>query len=151
MNTIREVRAYLAGLIDGEGYVAVLPTRNSSLRRVSYEPVIKIGMTGETAYEVFRLVKEYYGGRIEKPKRRSTGGRRVFTYNLRGKNNVGKFVEEIRPYSIVKREQLILLEEFCNLPMTHPNHKNYDHDAYIRKHEIYERLKELKQPPATTE
>lgn len=149
--TIDTVHAYLAGLIDGEGYLGILPTRSKDSKNKSFEPVIKIGMTGQLSYDYFKTLQKYYGGTVETRKTPTKGGRIAFTYVLKSKSKVLKLIKDIYPYLVVKREQGALLKEFCSLPMTHPKHKSYNHDKYLRKIEIYKKLKQLKQPPATTE
>lgn len=148
---IEHIHAYLAGLIDGEGYLGLIPSRGKDLVNKSFEPVIKIGMTGELSYQYFMHLKKYYGGTVETRKKKTKGGRIAFTYVLKSKAKVLRLLKDIHPYLIVKRDQSELLKEFCRLPMTHPKHNNYNHDSYLRKIEIYKELKQLKQPPATTE
>lgn len=138
--------AYLAGLIDGEGYLALLPARTAGLKQLSFEPVIKIGMTGATALVIAQTLQEKYGGHINDRSKLTTGGRKAYTYIAKSKKRVSLILEDILPYLIVKRDQALLLQEFCNLGSSHSNYKTFDEVAVTRKGAIYHELRRLKEP-----
>lgn len=141
---------YLAGLIDGEGYLALLPVRSKETKTQCFEPVVKIGMTGEESRRVFYAIQSTYGGHIDKRTGLSKGNRVVYTYILKSKKKVLVLVEDIIDSLYIKQEQAILLREYCKLPMSHTRHSNFDTKIVERKQEIYDEMKRLKQPPATT-
>lgn len=144
---------YLAGLIDGEGYFGLLPSKVKGLKNQSFEPVIKIGMTGQLAYEIMLSLKEQYIGNIEQRNVLTTGGRITYTITIKSRKLVSQMIADIYPFLIVKKSQAALLLEFCDLPMTHSRHANFDETVLARKIAIYHELKELKKPEllATTE
>lgn len=141
---------YLAGLIDGEGYLALLPVRSKQTKTQCFEPVIKIGMTGMEAHRVFYAIKSTYGGHIEKRSGTSKGGREVYTYILKSKKKVLALLTDIIDSLYIKQEQAVLLKEYCQLPMSHTLHGNFDAIVVERKQDIYDEMKRLKQLPATT-
>ena len=143
---------YIAGLIDGEGYLGLIPCKNKNLKNKSFEPVIKIGMTGIEAKHIFEQIVNLYGGKIESYTRTTSMGRQVYTFNIKSKKKVYNLLKDIQPYLYVKKAQAKLLIEFCNLPITHTRHANYNPKIVKRKEEIYQELKNLKlpQPLATT-
>lgn len=136
---------YLAGLIDGEGYLGILPVRSKEVKNPSFEPVIKIGMTGYISEHIFETISTKYGGIVERPKKRTTGNRIKFTYVLKGKKNVLNLVEDILPYLHIKLTQAVVMKEFCEIPMTHTNHRNFNQENVDKKITCYEILKILKQ------
>lgn len=142
---------YLAGLIDGEGYVALLPSRAKGLKVTSYEPVIKIGMTGIESFLLFSELREQYGGHIDSRAKLSKGGREVYVYILKSKKRVNVLLKDIYPYLRIKQPQATLLREFCDMASSHTRYKTFDNGIVLRKDEIFNLLKLLKQPPATTE
>jgi hypothetical protein len=149
-NEIMQItKQYIAGLIDGEGYLGILPSRAKGLKHTSYEPVIKIGMTGAEALYIFEVLIIKYRGNINHAKL-SKGNRRVYVYVLKSKKNVLNLLKDIQPYLIVKREQAKILKDFCNLPYNHPNHLTFNIDIITIRDKMYNDLKLLKQPPATT-
>lgn len=141
---------YLAGLIDGEGYLALLPVRSKEVKNFCFEPVIKIGMTGEESLRIFNDIISIYGGYVEKRSKSSKGGRVVYTYLLKSKKKVHALLEDITDNLYVKHKQAVLLKEYCNNPSIHTKYNNYDANIAKRNVEIYHLLKKLKQPPAET-
>lgn len=144
---------YLAGLIDGEGYLGLLPCRTKGLKNPSFEPVIKIGMTGSMAYEIMTLLREQYHGSIEQRPVLTKGGRIAYMLTIKSKKTVYKMLSDIYPYLFVKRSQAELLMEFCKLPMTHSRHASFDPKVLARKVAIAKEMINLKKPEplATTE
>lgn len=143
---------YLAGLIDGEGYLGLLPSRAKGLKNPSFEPVIKIGMTGHEVLPIFNQLLEQYGGHVDIGLVLTKGGRNKYTYILKSRIKVSILLADIEPYVFVKKKQLELLRQFCALPNTHSRYKNYDPKVLEQKISLYNRLKALKlpQPLATT-
>lgn len=126
--------------------MALLPSRVKGLKNLSFEPVVKIGMTGESILVIFHELQTTYGGHIDKRRILTKGSREAYTYNLKSRKKVLALLEDIHPYLIVKKEQSEVLMEFCALPTTHSLHPNFDPAILERKVEIYSELKRLKQP-----
>ncbi len=141
---------YLAGIIDGEGYLGILPVRSKETTNPCFEPVIKIGMTGKEAYRLFYAIKMTYGGTIEKRNKNSAGNREVYTYVLKGKIKIAEMLKDIKHLLVIKEEQARILWYFVTLPYNHPKSPNFRPDDIQYKIELYETLKALKRPPATT-
>jgi hypothetical protein len=141
---------YLAGLIDGEGYLGLLPSRANGLKHQSFEPVVKIGMTDD-AFAVLETIRAVYNGTTETRAKKTKGNRTAYTITFKGKSRVKRLVSDVYPYLHVKKLQASLLLQFCDLPMTHSRHKSFDPKVLEQKIFLYDNLKRLKQPPATTE
>lgn len=137
---------YLAGLIDGEGYLGLLPSRAKGLKNQSFEPVIKIGMTGYEVLPIFNQLVEQYGGHIDTRKVLTKGNRQAYTYILKSRMKVSILLADIEPFMIVKKKQVELLGQFCLLPNTHSLYKSFDPKVVEQKVDLYNRLKNLKQP-----
>lgn len=143
--------AYIAGLIDGEGYLALLPSRAKGLKQQSFEPVIKIGMTGTSAKVIASVLKERYGGNIETRVSLTKGGRQTYTYIAKSKKRVLAILEDILPHLIVKLDQAIILKEFCLMGSSHSNYASFSESDIARKALIYYELKRLKEPEPLAE
>ena len=143
-------KQYIAGLIDGEGYLGILPSRAKGLKNTSYEPVIKIGMTGNEVLPIFNSLINTYGGHIDTRGKKTKGNRIAYTYILKSKVKVLNLLKDIQPYLIVKLQQSEILISFCKLPYNHPNHLIFDSGIIAIRDKMYYDLKLLKQPPATT-
>lgn len=137
---------YLAGLIDGEGYLGLIPSRVKGLKNQSFEPVIKIGMTGESILMLFNQLQATHGGHIEKRRLLTKGNRDAYTYSLKSRKKVLALLEQIHPYLLVKKSQSKLLMVFCSLPSTHSRYNSYDPSILQQKIDMYFELKYLKQP-----
>lgn len=137
---------YLAGLIDGEGYLAILPSRAKGLKNPSFEPVVKIGMTGRNSLMLFENLKTIYGGTIELRSQQTKGGRLAYTYTLKSRRRVAYMLSVILPYLLIKKIQAELLAEFCELPNTHSRYSSFDPKVLERKIAMYSEMKVLKQP-----
>ena len=143
-------KQYLAGLIDGEGYLGLLPSRAKGLKVTSFEPVIKIGMTGSEVLPIFNTLVSKYGGHIDTRNKPTKGNRIAYTYILKSKVKVYNLLADIQPYLIIKLEQSKILNDFCKLPSSHTKYNDFNQDIILIKEEMYKNLKLLKQPPATT-
>jgi hypothetical protein len=139
---------YIAGLIDGEGYIALLPVRKKASKNLTFTPTVKIGMADDSNTA---LIMEYlldkFGGHIYRADRssqvRKDGTRKynTITWTLRSKKSVGIMLEAIRPYLIIKREQSDLIVEYCRHGLNHPLYTKYDKTLHNRQMEIYQTLK----------
>lgn len=99
--------AYLAGLIDGEGYLGF--TVNKSRERTSYQPVMKVAMTDE---KIIRWLQSSFGGSFftrtpDNPKHKIS-----YWWDINGKN-LKAILFKINPYLRLKKPQCeILLKKF---------------------------------------
>lgn len=143
-------KSYIAGLMDGEGYIGILPVNSKETITQSFEPVVKIGMTGEASRSYLKELSEEYGASFQFRDRSKEGFRDCYTFVLKSKKKVLRFLEDIEQHLIVKKDQAQLVIEFCKLPMTHTRHKSFNPEYVERKAEIYRQVKQLKQPVATT-
>ena len=99
--------AYLAGLIDGEGYIGILKVKKgdkkdwSSLRDIHYVPVIKVAMTNK---DIIQWLYRSFGGTFETRKPHHNA-KESYCWSMR-KHQVIDFLKYIHPYSKVKKEQI---------------------------------------------
>jgi len=103
---------YIAGFVDGEGYVSILKLRRKTARGgIWYQAVVKISQR-EKDSKVLEYIQDVYGGVIS--------GRRIYTDNslpsrtldIKNKGGLQKMLEELLPYLIVKKKQAELLLKF---------------------------------------
>jgi hypothetical protein len=92
--------SYLAGYIDGEGYLGIIPNSH----KPSYRAVLKVASVNE---EIIDWLKESYGGNIWKRKFHDNS-KDAYTWDLSGKNLL-PFLEKIKPYLKIKNKQAELL------------------------------------------
>ena len=108
--------AYLAGLIDGEGYIGILETKRGnkaewhSLREFMYSPVMKVAMTNK---EIIEWLHNSFGGTFEVRKAHGNA-RESYAWTCR-KASVREFLKHIHPYLKVKRKQAEVIFRFPTL------------------------------------
>jgi len=92
--------SYLAGYIDGEGYLGIIPNCHKS----SYTAKLKIASVDK---EIIDWLKDSYGGSIWKRKFHNNS-KDAYNWTLEGKNLL-PFLEKVRPYLKLKKKQADLL------------------------------------------
>jgi hypothetical protein len=108
--------AYLAGIIDGEGYIGILKSKKgnkkywSSSRDYIYVPVIKVVMTDKP---LIQFLKDSYGGCLEtRPAHDNT--KESYGWTVR-KSSVVSILSAIYPFLRVKRRQAEIIFKYKNL------------------------------------
>lgn len=110
--------AYIAGFIDGEGYLGIISdARRKNYRRTdSYNCTLKIANTNE---DIIRWFHQSYGGTLNK---RHLGGnaKDAFCWTLAGPKLI-PFLQKVKPYLRIKKEQAEIICRF---------RKTYAKDSY---------------------
>lgn len=92
--------AYLAGFFDGEGYVGIVSSGCSPRLALS-----------QKNREVLDRIAEFIGhGTVYATKKGH------WHLRIHGRDNVRRMVKLMKPYSVVKRRQLELMERFLAIP-----------------------------------
>jgi len=92
--------SYLAGYIDGEGYLGIIPNYKKS----SYTAKLKIASVNK---EIIDWLKDSYGGSIWKRKF-TDNSKDAYSWTLEGKNLL-PLLEKVKPYLKLKGKQAELL------------------------------------------
>jgi len=95
----KSTASYLAGFIDGEGYITL--KRNNNKNRVYYVPTIKIASTDEWIIE---WIQKSYGGHYYERKHQNKNHKDSYYWTLTGKN-LKPFLQKIYPYLKLKKTQ----------------------------------------------
>lgn len=138
---------YVAGLIDGEGYISI--SYNRTVRGAvnpSFSPIIKVCMAGEESRLVLEEIAKDYNCLLESYVKTTTTGRLAYTLNMGGKKRVLTFIDMLIPHLRVKKAQAILLKQFCELPYEHPKSPRFNPRINEIKMEMYEKMRDLKRP-----
>jgi len=102
-----KTRAYLAGHFDGEGNATFKLKERTNLKRV---PFIQVE---HTHYNTICIYHELYGGSIYERTRGKN--KKIYSWQLRECSDIKKFICDIIPFSVEKRQQLEILLSFCVL------------------------------------
>lgn len=136
---------YLAGLVDGEGYLGLIPNRKKESKNITYQCVLKLCLAGMNAEKVITMIGEAYTGHVYKRNKNTATGKEVYTVEIKSRPRMKILLDDIAPYMIVKKEQAELMLEYIGLPMLHPNHFSFSQELFDRRLEIARSLKALTQ------
>jgi len=106
-----ETLAYLAGLLDGDGYLKIVKSSLKGGRWVYYQ--IQVGIQQLWPGEAVRLFARTFTGKMMKPMIRA-GLRPMARCELHTRKAEAA-LQQLQPYLLVKRPQAFLLQEFCRL------------------------------------
>jgi hypothetical protein len=109
-------KQYLAGFIDGEGYLGIMKHTNKTKRGYSYVPCIKIAQTVKQR-EVIDIIHKMYGGHIDKIRGHHSNRNDSVTIAIKGRVSIRKLLEDISEFLIVKKHQAKILSDFLDIPV----------------------------------
>jgi hypothetical protein len=137
--------AYIAGFVDGEGYLSIVPYHHSVSNKIYYKTNIKVANTNK---EIIEWLKAEFGGWIYVRKFASDKNYKdAYCWQMSGKNSID-FLMGIQPYLRIKRRQCELLleksriESSRNMKVSNDN-REYSEDISNRIEEIYLELRRL--------
>jgi hypothetical protein len=143
LNNLTETeKAYLAGLIDGEGCITIIKSKPArKAKNPSYSLQVFINITDE---RVIRYCKEVTGvGSISfllVTKRKPTW-KNIWTWCLR-KQDTYDFLVQILPYLIIKKRQAELAVEYAEGDVSGIN--SVTEEVLLRRDHYYQIIKDLK-------
>ena len=101
--------AYIAGLFDGEGCVSI-----SRKKSTGVNPSYGLNVSVSNCHRgVLELLQRIYGGYVKHYIETRPNQRNWFTWQLSGGKMAASFLADIRPYSIIKAEEIDLALEFA--------------------------------------
>jgi hypothetical protein len=145
--------AYLAGLIDGEGYLGIQKNpKESYVGGYAHVGVIKICMTDEV---IIRWLKDSFGGNFYEREGKD-GRKNSYEWCIRHGKNITPFLSKIYPYLKVKKQQAEVLKKFLKtfddkykivenkLGNSTGVHKELKDETRQNREKLYWQLRELK-------
>lgn len=148
-----EELAYLAGLVDGEGYIGI--AKNKSTRHhcgYGYTPMVKVAATDRRMVEYFD--GRFAGGFIEHRIYKSDRWKDSYCWSIRNWKLVSQVLGDLRPYLRIKTEQadtvLKLVQQATNIW----GRGAMPAEELARRDDLYARIRLLNHrgpPPAQTE
>lgn len=98
--------AYVAGIVDGEGFIGFNQKDGKYLR-----VVLEVRMTN---LELIKALHDQFGGSFAVCKIRGTNNKQQYRWQV-SSNVAVSFIQQIQPYMIVKREQIKTVLLFSSL------------------------------------
>ena len=149
--TNKELLAYTAGIIDGEGYIGLIP--NSAVRN-AFAPKVKVASTN---IKLIQFLKDNFGGHFD-PLRNHPGNMKSSgMWTLSNKKHVKPFLMSLLPYLILKDEQAKVIIEYCetcHFKEMRQTNKELKEKAVQKRITYYKKIRLLNHrglPAATTE
>ena len=140
----RITRRYLAGLMDGEGYISIKPAYYKG--RSIHSPVIKMALTEKSAFILFEI-KKLLGGHIYRREYKNQNYNAAYCWDVHNFDGVKKVLDYVRPYLILKKEQADLVYKLISTK--HRSLKNdgcfdkLDSNVMQKRHSLYTAVKKL--------
>ena len=152
--------AYLAGIIDGEGYIGIKRMQPKNMKSVAYRARIQVRMTDEPA---IKFLRDTLGGMYYRERQSKKGRKILYCYQVSDRAAESVLWSVIN-YLRVKRKQAELVLEFRDLQRSASQYRtkiigqrNFPNlygnrviqtrahsDKYVAKcHEFYEQCKRL--------
>jgi len=137
MELLETEKAYMAGIIDGDGSIS-MSKQTSKYGRTDYRCAIKIQMDNREAIDYFHeRIDEGYAYKFFDKSRHKP--RYVFMWNLNGKNTQ-EFCELLLPYLLVKKNQALAIIKYYKNGI---HEKRILDNELIRREKLYKRVRKL--------
>lgn len=106
-------KRYLAGLFDGDGGIRIAKTRSHPNLKGNRELYLKVSIAiGSTNKQITEILKQNLGGFIiikKTPKNKP-----FYQWEMTGLKKIKNFLENIAPYSIIKKKEIELTLKLIN-------------------------------------
>jgi len=131
-----EIKSYLAGHFDGEGCAFFRKKDNSRLTRT---PSLSVSNAHLPSLELYR---KYFNGKIVETK--SGTNKQMFRWVCNKYEDVFNFILSILPYSIEKKDQLLLLKDFIESRNKQAKTVSFSDEFRQKANELHRRCTDLK-------
>jgi hypothetical protein len=125
----KEIMAYVAGLIDGDGHIGIRKGKNEDLPLIQFHNSMK---------QASVFLHNLFGGTIacDMPKKESN--RPIWKWMLQGKEGCKIFLDKVSQFLILKQDSAIMMKEFLQNPIEEINYYQESKDLNLnRKIESY--------------
>lgn len=134
---------YLAGFIDGEGYIALTKrsVKSQGYGKEFFQPTI---IVANTRPEVLRILQRHFGGSIMKKRLslKSNKWKDCYRWDYRG-SRISSMLRLIAPFLILKKKQANLVIRYCEVYMPHILGKGTPVSLQRIRSRIYDKLRIL--------
>ena len=141
----KEKLAYLGGIIDGEGTIAI--TKKKIAKR-GYNPsyVLRVSIAGSDK-QLSKWLKENFGGKIYALNMQNGFNKKKMFQWILNSNNGYKLLKKVKDYLLIKKEQADLAIEFYQDCVLKYNFKGRSTPIWLsqKREEYFIRLKEMHQ------
>lgn len=109
----KEIMAYVAGLIDGDGHIGVRKLKEESFPLIQFHNTVKQSSV---------YLNNLFGGTVAFDKPKKEGYRTVWKWVLQGKEGCKNFLGKVSSFLILKKDSAEKLAEFLSNPCKENNY-----------------------------
>lgn len=120
----KEMMAYIAGLIDGDGSIGIRKTEKG------LKPLIQLH---NSVRQMPEYLKKIFGGTVAFDKPKAEGNRIVWKWMLQGKEGCKNFIEKIMQYLVLKQDSATTMLEFLNTPIEEKDYYQSSKDLNLNR------------------
>lgn len=123
-------KQYLAGFIDGEGYLSVVTHSDTRTKRgFTLQPVIAIGSVDKI---ILDEISKITSGKFQSRKK-IKGNKQLYFLQVQDLEGIKLCLKQILPYLVIKKQQTTLLNEYVKLRLKNKNKGYSDRELEIAK------------------
>jgi len=137
MRIPKTVCAYVAGFVDGEGYITIGYTNQAN--RQYHHVLVRVS---NTVRDPLDLICRYFGGSVFFSKIANPRWKDIYTYSLIS-NKAKVLLEAIFPFLTVKKPQATLAMEFFDLPKYEGGYGRLSPETLTEREEVRARMLQL--------
>jgi hypothetical protein len=109
----KEVLAYIAGLIDGDGHIGIRKIKDKNLPLIQFH---------NTSKQSCAYLNKLFGGTLAFDKPKKEGYRTVWKWMLQGKEGCMNFLDKVSAFLVLKKDSANKLVEFLSNPCDENNY-----------------------------
>ena len=136
--------AYIAGILDGEGYIGLVKQIETRRKRetIYYNPVVCFSMTNKLAID---FVNSLFEGNIWfSDKGENINRKDIFEWEAKGQKRTKEILEAILPFLRVKKEQAVILLRFIERREKTSHKVKWGETSYTKEDdEYYNKIRKL--------
>lgn len=120
----KEIMAYIAGLIDGDGHIGIRKGKEENLPLIQFHNSFK---------QVSVYLNKLFGGTVacDKPKRESD--RSIWKWMLQGKEGCKNFLCKVSQFLVLKKDSANMMAEFLNNPIKEIDYYQISKDLNLNR------------------
>lgn len=120
-------KRYIAGFIDGKGYISVVKRKDVRLKRgCTLFPIFRINYSDKVALQE---INNFIKGKIKSKGISRNNHKQVYRIEVIELKRMRDILREILPYLIIKKPQAQLMFDFCNKRLDYES-RNYTDDDF---------------------
>jgi len=132
-----EEASYIAGFIDGEGWIGLMLKKEPVRKRKRMQPIIHVSNTNKSCLLWLRDTIGYGSTVNHNLRRAKSKHKRAYRYVMLNKKQILKLLGQLLPYLRLKRKQAKLVMRFCQ----RKNRSTLTESDYV----LYRKLRKLNQ------